>query len=92
MALQGINLLNDTLHGELCFKWLSYKSDCMGAPGINQSRVFVTELSWQTELILCLSRCLPGSCFISIAEEEGEQRISLCALRKFVVVQGLWLG
>lgn len=64
----------------------------MGAPGINQSHVFVTELSWQTELILCLSRCLTGSCFISTAAEEGEQIISLCALRKFVVVQGMWLG
>lgn len=49
-------------------------------------------MSWQTELILCLSRCLTGSCLISIAEEEGEQRISLCAMGKFVVVQGLWLG
>lgn len=80
-----------TLHGELCFKWLSYKSD-YGVPGINQSHVFVTELSWQTELILCLTRCLTGSCFISTAAEEGEERISLCVLRKFVVVQGLWLG
>lgn len=89
MALQGINFLNDTLHGELCFKQLSYKSNCMGSPGINQSHVFVTKLSWQTELILCLSRRLIGSCFISIPKEQGEQRISLCALEKFVVVQGL---
>lgn len=87
MALQGINFLNDTLDGELCFKWLSYKSNCMGSPGINH--VFVTKLSWQTELILCLSRRLIGSCFITIPEEQGEQRISLCAIRKFVVVQGL---
>lgn len=89
MALQGINFLNDTLCGELCFKRLSYKSDCMGSPGINQSHVFVTKLSWQTELILCLSRRLVGSCIISIPEGQGEQRISLRAIGKFVVVRGL---
>lgn len=50
MLLQGMNFLNDTLHGELCFKWLSYKSNCMGSPGIKQCHVFVAKLSWQTEL------------------------------------------
>lgn len=86
MALQGINFLNDTLRGELCFKWVSYKSDSMGSPGINQSHVFVTKWSWQTELIY-LSRRLITSCFISITEDQGEQRISLCSGGKVVVVQ-----
>lgn len=89
MVLQGANFLNDTVLGELCFKQLGCKSNCMRSPGINQSHVFVTKLSWQTELILCLSKCLIGSCFISIPEEQGEQRISLCAIGNFVVVQGL---
>lgn len=63
----------------------------MGSPGINQSHVFVTKLSWQTELILCLSRHPIGSCFISTAEEQGEQRILLRAIGKFAAVQELWL-
>lgn len=76
--LGGMSFLNDALRGELCFKWLSCEADCMGSPGINQSRVFVTKLSWWMELIhVCLYLC---RIFISLRAEQGEQRPSLPAV------------